>query len=169
MIIIGINGPIGSGKSTAAAVIKKYFNRCRILPFAKGVKDVALYMGWDGKKDIAGRRLLQLLGTECGRECIDNNIWVNRWSLEVSKDDCDILVTDDIRFMNELEAVMELNGMTLQISGRTTADTPSNHCSEDGLDADYFDYYISNNGDLPAFHGHVLDFCKYVENKYATS
>ncbi len=79
MHIIGIHGPLGGGKTFLANEIKDCFNGVVILPFAKLLKDFAFEMGWDGKKDPKGRRLLQLLGTECGRKCISQDIWVKHW------------------------------------------------------------------------------------------
>ena len=75
-LLFGIHGPAGSGKTTMAkgligALLNHDDATHTILPFAKPVKDVARNMGWNGEKDEKGRRLLQLLGTECGRECID--------------------------------------------------------------------------------------------------
>lgn len=81
------------------------------LPFAGPLKEVAYFMGWNGQKDEKGRKLLQLLGTECGRRCIDENIWVNKWqakALDFSQTDV-VLVADDLRFQNELECVLKMS------------------------------------------------------------
>jgi len=64
MIILGLCGKAGAGKTTAAKMICLEFDDAYILPFAQPVKKYAMLMGWNGKKDTKGRRLLQLLGTD---------------------------------------------------------------------------------------------------------
>lgn len=66
-------GRMCCGKTTAV----NYFNLYNI-PFAKGVKDVAYQLGWDGKKDKKGRKVLQLIGTDIGR-VLSPDIWVDKW------------------------------------------------------------------------------------------
>ena len=80
-MIIGIAGAAGAGKSTVAKTIVDVFGQthAKILPFAAPLKKFAIDLGWNGKKDKRGRRLLQLLGADCGRDCIDKDIWVKHW------------------------------------------------------------------------------------------
>ena len=48
-----------------------------IISLAAPIKELAEeYFSWDGKKDKKGRRLLQVLGTEAGRE-YNENLWVD--------------------------------------------------------------------------------------------
>lgn len=110
MKIVTICGSLHSGKSLVKDMIS---DRVPVawLPFAKPVKDVAFHMGWDGQKDKKGRKLLQLLGTECGRRCIDEDIWADKWqakALEFAKDNNIVLVADDMRFDNEVNTVLRL-------------------------------------------------------------
>jgi hypothetical protein len=127
MLIILLHGPMGSGKSTLAAalheqcaVIGRFYT---VLPFAKPLKDVAKYMGWNGEKDEKGRRLLQLIGTECGRKCIDPEIWVKKWlkAVEGASLDHDVVVCDDLRFHNEYQVAKTLVNhkvITIKLKGR---------------------------------------------------
>lgn len=100
---IGLTGPIGSGKTTIAKELQERLAGCIILPMAKPLKDYAKLMGWDGRKDKRGRRLLQLLGTECGRKCISDDIWVNKWAQEAQGHP--YVICDDARFENEVDVL----------------------------------------------------------------
>lgn len=153
MVIIGIGGQAGAGKSTLARLLLDLYgsNRGHILPFAEGVKDVAKSMGWNGLKDEKGRRLLQLIGTECGRECIDPDIWVNRWRTKVSANtwgpEEKLIVADDLRFQNEKQRIHIYNGLTVLVKGRS-AGVPTNHASEAGLPESCYDVIIDNSGTM---------------------
>jgi len=78
MKIIGITGKAGSGKSTVAACLmaelRNRFYPARRLAFADPLKSICRQMGWNGVKDKRGRRLLQIIGTEAGRECIGQDV-----------------------------------------------------------------------------------------------
>ena len=109
--VIAISGKMHSGKTTVSNIIKgKMVDKNVVhLPFAGPLKEFATLLGWNGKKDAKGRRLLQLLGTECGRACIDVEIWTKAWkkSFEALPDNTIVLV-DDMRFQNELAVLCSL-------------------------------------------------------------
>lgn len=102
------------------------------------------------------RLLLQLLGTDCGRDIIHPQIWVNAlmadyisysargssYEFEESK----WLVTDT-RFPNEAKAISLKKGIVIRVN-RGDGNTGT-HASETALD-DYndWDYVIDNNGSL---------------------
>jgi hypothetical protein len=118
---------MGSGKSTVANLLteraKVEGKTATVLPFAKPIKDYAKLLGWNGEKDNKGRRLLQLLGTECGRQCISEDIWCNKWHRLVVDDlDHDVIVCDDMRFRNEYEIAKSFGiaatVVTIKIKGR---------------------------------------------------
>lgn len=102
----------------------------------------------EGDKD---RELLQWLGTEWGRKK-DKDIWVNAWESSIkfinrNKNDKTIIITDDMRFLNEEKKVKELGGYTIKIDGPQRGDNISSteHVSE--LDIDKMSpYYIFHNG-----------------------
>lgn len=161
MIIIGLQGSIGSGKTTFANMIRKRIEESTILPFAGPLKRMAYQIGWDGQKDEKGRRLLQLLGTEIGRECIDEDIWVNHWKQDVEMwlrkskyletEAVHCIIADDMRFMNEYEAVTDYdNHLTIKLYGRDgyESDSQKDHASEFGLPDQLFDECFLNDGQI---------------------
>ncbi len=169
MIVIGIHGAIGTGKSTVAKIIE---HECamkdihfEIYPFAKELKKFASLLGWNGEKDEKGRRLLQLLGTECGRKCIHNNIWVDKWRKAVMEFEfhhpTGIIVCDDARFLNELIAIKaQAINLTVKLKKRAglwhriklwlTKHMHAElvHESELGLPDQLFDHVIINDGTM---------------------
>jgi hypothetical protein len=123
---------------------------------------------------LTPRKILQLLGTEAGREIIHPNIWVNalmseykdkRW---ISKAEVDVekglpynlendkpiypnWIITDMRFPNELEAVKSRGGITIRInriSDEAGQYETKEHPSETALDNSEFDYVIDNNGTI---------------------
>lgn len=123
LVVIGITGRMHVGKSTLAdAVCVACSPALRQEPcvraFADKVKEIARAMGWNGVKDDKGRRLLQLIGTECGRECIHPDIWVRLWRAALpmaSVGTTQVVIADDIRFPNEVAAVRELGGLMVKV------------------------------------------------------
>lgn len=163
MKIIGFTGKMQHGKTTAGEAASELFNRFLVSrrPFAESLKEAATNLGWNGKKDEKGRRLLQLLGTELCRECIDYDYWVKRWKEKVDQDISngkEVIIVDDIRFDNEAEAVKEMGGIVIEVirpEPRSLFKIPNpftlffntTHASESGVDAKYIDTFIIN--DLP--------------------
>jgi hypothetical protein len=67
--------------------------------------------------DASPRRAMQTLGTEWGRKLIHPDIWVRAW-MRVAVwrlQNGQRLVIDDLRYPNELDAVLRLGGSTLRI------------------------------------------------------
>lgn len=115
---------------------------------------------------LTPRRLLQLLGTDCGRNIIHPNIWINslmsEYKFEGCKNDgnsCDTpngncdsrycfpnWIISDVRFPNELKAVKDRKGITIRINRNKVVE--NEHESEIALDNATFDYIIENNGTI---------------------
>lgn len=153
--VFAIAGPLGSGKSTLADYLKVKLSAITddilYMPFARRVKEIALSMGWDGKKDEKGRRLLQLLGTECGRECIDPFIWSNYWLTTVLAKGPAFVIVDDLRFENEIYVIKRLPHCLIKIKGRNEPKSTANlHASEVGLEDKEFNHIYFNNRRLEA-------------------
>ncbi len=116
--IIAVIGLATHGKSTVAERLRGLLPRTRILviPFAKGVKDEAQRLGWNGKKDEKGRKILQYLGTEVCRN-IDPDYWTHLWLRTYNKESVgyDLVVCDDLRFENELKLIQDLESYIIKI------------------------------------------------------
>lgn len=120
---------------------------------------------------LTPRLLLQLLGTECGRQILHPNIWVNslfadykdyrpvktieslkKFELGENKEYPKWCITD-MRFPNEMKAVEQRNGITIRVERDLVERTgkviqTSEHESETSLDNAKFSYTIENNGTL---------------------
>ena len=121
---------------------------------------------------LTPRKLLQLLGTECGRQIIHPNIWVNALFADYKAVKVHEKVTDnlnlksfkkpnwiitDVRFPNEAQAIKDRGGVVIRVN-RTyyTEDKKyimghdpfETHPSETALDDYEFDHVIDNNGSI---------------------
>jgi hypothetical protein len=165
--VIGLHSPAPqSGKSTVAAMLEA--RGYVVVPFAAALKAVARTMlqqlglpadaideAMQGDKstrvyhDVTCRRLLQTLGTEWGRNCLGQQVWVDCWRLQASRTLCraHMVVADDVRFPNEADAIHDLGGEVWQIV-RPGAPGAGSHASETGLPVDYLDKHILNNGTI---------------------
>lgn len=90
------------------------------------------------------RILLQLIGTECGRDIIHPNIWVNSLFADYHKESNWIIT--DCRFQNEAKAIRSKGGILIRIE--IDGGKLHNHPSETSLDGYDFDYVLSNNGSI---------------------
>ncbi len=139
-MIVGISGPINSGKDTVAEILCDEYNFLRVA-FADSLKDFCLKMfpdilneetlwGPSEKRTPECRRLLQQLGTDVARQ-FDPNVWVkhtmNRISLlqtqgldalgrhNPTRPDRSVVVSD-VRFPNEAEGIRAQGGFLLSIT-----------------------------------------------------
>ena len=159
MKIVGIIGDIGSGKTTLAKMLQTRHDGI-IIPFAKPLKDLAKSLGWNGEKDEKGRRLLQLLGTDILRNCIDPEWHTKRWYeivLNAYGSGKQVIIADDVRFINEVENIRSKGGFIVRIIGRRYGNVPSKidnfiynqsrqHSSELAMKAIKQDLTIDNSG-----------------------
>ncbi len=106
MQVIMVSGRAGEGKTTftklCVRILAEHDIMAEIVPFSLGVKETASNMGWDGKKDSRGRKLLQDVG-RIGRE-YDENLWAEQAVEQINADLLDsysIDFIDDWRFRNE--------------------------------------------------------------------
>jgi len=112
---------------------------------------------------LTPRLLLQLLGTQCGREIIHPDIWVNALMADYKDykfNQAELLagalqaglnsnwIITDVRFPNEVKAIKNRDGIVVRVD-RPIAGILSNHESETSLD-NYkdFDHYIVNGGTI---------------------
>lgn len=138
----------------------------------------------EAKKNPEVRRLLQVLGTEVGRDMIDQDVWVKiaeKKILELWSQGKDVVITA-IRFPNELDMVSRLGGLSvwieredsLRINSKAVESSeglpvPENgdkalridsspisaHASENSVSASQFQYVLSNDGTLDQLYRKV--------------
>jgi hypothetical protein len=113
----------------------------------------------EGQTAVTVRRILQWWGTEY-RRTEDADYWTKAWSRKVEQLDLERahVLIDDVRFMNELIAIKEHDGLIIKIE-RPGFDGANNHASETSLD-DYaaWDGTIVNDGTLEEFRAKVGRF-----------
>lgn len=102
---------------------------------------------------LSPRTLMQLLGTEGGREIIHPNIWVNALFSDyknLNSGPTNVIypnwIITDVRFPNEVKAIKERGGIIIRIN--TNKPHTDEHVSETLLDNYEFDFVIDNNDTL---------------------
>ncbi len=116
--------------------------------------DVTEELGYVGAKEEYPeyRAFLQRMGTEFGRNIIDEDLWVNltlnRIFAEI--DEGRSVVVTGIRFPNELRMISDAMGRSIWINrpGLVTDESHATHASETGVTAEDFDIVVQNDGDL---------------------
>ena len=199
-MIIGLLGFIGSGKGTVADIlVSRGFKK---ESFADPVKDaVAAIFGWDRAllegdtkesrdfreaKDewwsertgqhITPRTMLQLMGTEAGRDTFHPDLWILSLEQRVKKNQNTVIA--DVRFPNECEAIRKMGGFLVRVSrgkdpawydDALKANMENNtdhmakhaiHYSEWAWIGERTDYDISNNGSLSMLDADVKHLLK---------
>lgn len=119
------------------------------------------------------REFLQKLGTEAMRDGLHTNVWVNALfadykeqpnkavaeflaaeglsqSMNAGQTELPNWIITDMRFPNEMEAVVERKGITIRVirDNGTRAIDINPHASETALDDAMFDYEIINDGSI---------------------
>ncbi len=111
-----------------------------------------------GQTAVTVRRILQWWGTEY-RRAQDYNYWTKAWVRKIEEfdlDDIHVLI-DDVRFMNELDAIKQHGGLIVKIE-RPGFDGANNHASETSLDEyNDWDRILLNDGTLEEFKLKVED------------
>lgn len=164
-MLVGLCGAAGSGKDEVANRLALTLG-LRKLAFADPLYDaVAAITGkpvewlkdrrnkesvipWVGKSP---RELLQLLGTEFGREMICDDIWVRRAMRAADEAGEPGVVITDVRFDNEAIAIRDKGGVILEVvrrGARCLAETTAKHSSEAGISREHVLAVICNYGTL---------------------
>lgn len=172
-MIIGLSGYARSGKDTVADHLISTYNFTRH-SFAASMKD-AMYklnpivhtddigpMRYQALVDVYGldkvkdtypevRRLLQVFGTEVGREMFGENFWVD---LVLNNLRSFHTVISDVRFINEADAIRSRGGKIWRIN-REGIGPVTGHSSEVNLDCYDFDLIINNNSDIESLNKQI--------------
>lgn len=152
-------GKAGAGKSISADYLKKKYG-FQTAKFAYPVYNLAYnYFNMQGKD----RKLLQVIGSDVGRDMVDPNLWVSRFSqdMRIIQETCKKMgkpqvqfISDDCRFANEHRTLKALGwvGLYLYVDDATriarlkgrdgTAQIETlNHPSELAVETFYNDLY----------------------------
>ena len=173
-MITMIGGRAGEGKSTFAklctkSLIDDHKEGSALVPFARMVKETAMFMGWNEKKDAKGRKLLQSVGN-IGRE-YDINLWADHavaYIQELAGTFIYIFI-DDWRFPNEGNVVKDCYSPVITVRLRRADKFHTLHgtalyndISEISLpDHDeYYDHVIKNDGTLEQLEEQAKKFVK---------
>lgn len=116
--------------------------------------DATRHFGYTDAKKVFPeyRRLLQVFGTEVGRDLFGENVWSDIMAKRVGAalDGGHDVVVTGLRFINEVEAIINLGGETWWVD-RGFEDTGT-HASENSVTDDDFDVIIANTGTIERLH-----------------
>jgi hypothetical protein len=161
-MLIGLSGYARSGKDATAELLCLNYEFKR-LSFADPMRnaiyklnpicsergrvaDVVDEYGWEiAKATPEVRRLLQVFGTEVGREMFGGNFWIDQAFKQI--DPAANVVIADVRFPNEADAIKARGGTVIRIN-RHNLSAVNGHKSEHALDNYMFDHVIYNDGTL---------------------
>lgn len=175
-LLLGVYGKARSGKDTAADYLSEKL-QLRKYAFAEPLKQMLKSAFGDhfheGDRErickeagISYRQLMQLLGTEWGRNQVNPDLWVNlvasQW--EVTKTYFPLsqlkntvcthysgMVLSDVRFDSEAQWIKSQGGVIIEIT-RPELEEPvgiQGHASESGINPAFTDITVINNQDLP--------------------
>lgn len=184
MKILMISGKSGSGKDQFALFLKEqletqYIKVC-IIHFGDLVKwFLTNQYDWDGKKDEAGRDLLQHFGTDVMRKKFPT-YWADVVSqfLSAAESDFDFALIPDWRFKNEEQSVRKYNKNvdTIRINrfdengnlyiNPALSEEQAAHASETELDDHWFDWMVTNNGTIEDLRQAAKEVSEYLMEEF---
>lgn len=165
--VVAVSGLAGAGKSTASKyLVSKGYT---VVKFAGPLKDMCRAIGLtdehiegalkevpcDALLGATPRHAMQTLGTQWGRDCIDESFWVNLWRIRVEKllAEGKRVVTDDCRFANEAQMVRRLGGAIIRLTGR--GGIAGSHASER---LDFIpDAVVENTGTIDELYSRIAE------------
>lgn len=169
--IIALSGAKTVGKTTIAKALQSYAINSEIMSFANPIKDMLIAMGvpedsiFGSKKQtiiqelgFSGRELMQSLGTEWGRNMINQDIWVYSLHKKILASDSQTIIIDDCRFPNEAEWVKSQDGIIIELI-RDGINYDKLHSSELPLNLKYINFRLDIT-DLEEGIETVIDICR---------
>lgn len=176
--VIGFTGFLEVGKSTAADGVIAAAVAAKIpvakFSFAEPGKRMLELIGVppeclrteEGKRrplpefgGKTGRELMQTLMTDWGRQMVSQDLWVRvcaRMMLHSVAANL-LLVLDDIRFDNEADVIAGLGGTIIEIT--RPGKVRGNHPSERGIQRDWIDRFIANDGTVADLQASACAAC----------
>lgn len=144
----------------------------RVLPGFYRYADLFHALGYTDMKIIAEvRSLQQRMGTEVGRNLIDDHIWtdmVARKATTLREAGFPVVITG-IRYSNELKMIRRLDGYSIWVDrpevriAQGLHPTLDTHSSETSLDHHSFDRVLNNDGTLDCLKSRVLALVDGIE------
>lgn len=187
-----LTGEIGSGKSTAAGIFKKYGFYEDF--FARPLKEFALLIGFKYEEiygtqeqklqinefwGISGREFLQKFGSEVCRDFLptaipvmkfcNRTLWARRMEqVIINKSN---LVISDGRFPDEAKLVKDYNGIIIRIERfyDTKDKSVSTHKSELEMKNIKPDIIINNNGSIESLESAIIEILKKYSYTFPTN
>lgn len=153
--IIGLSGRKRSGKDTVAKMLSEhpeFGGKTSRIGFADALKaELSDATGFPVEfieqfKDKF-RLGLQWWGTELRRDLCGENYWIDKYRQAVAQDGSPFILTPDVRFKNEYDAIKSLGGIVVRVT-RPELTSDDLHPSETSLDNENFDWTIVNSGTL---------------------
>ena len=160
--VVGFCGAKGHGKDTAAAVLVDEL-KFEHLSFATGLRrtvctalrvNECFFTNPETKEEIDPRTgkprryWLQWIGTE-GFRTLWNDVWVDWWTKEIEERALPRVVSTDVRFPNELEAVRRFkDSLMIRVVNPNKEDSGDKHASEAYYRDFAVDYEILNDGSI---------------------
>lgn len=158
-MLIGFTGKAQSGKSTACMMVQSRLPYVRRINFKDGLieemkekfKDTLQEMLFMYPEECTNidqlfhlkpqpmRQLMQNFGTDI-RRAEDPEYWIKKWERAVLGSEGNI-VTDDVRFLNEAEAIRRAGGIVIRIE-REDLNSVMTHASETEMDLIVPDYTV---------------------------
>ena len=176
-VLIGLLGAAGAGKDTIASVLTEYFGFEKIAfadpvyKFAEKLNpwlmiggisiklnDLVRNIGWEVAKrqHQEVRSLIQTLGTECGRNVISEDIWVDTWNENYTRRAGKHVIVPDVRFANEWARLKVYGGEVWKIVNPNNVGIGVQHASEQLWNTLPYDVQIDNSGTLLDLRAKVI-------------
>lgn len=169
-LLIGLHGRARTGKDTAARYLAAQF-ALYSYAFADPIKAAITQLFSLSHAHIEGnlkeallpgvgkspRQLMQLLGTEWGREQVHPELWLLlaaqniAYQQEVDQSHYNGVVIRDVRFENEAAWIRSQGGHVVHIL-RPNAEVVAAHSSESGIAIHDNDFLVHNEGTVEQFH-----------------
>lgn len=96
------------------------------------------------------RRLLQVLGTEVGRDIISRSVWIDIVTRRIiaRREQGQPVIVTGMRFQNELTAITRLGGDLVWVDRPGVIAPDTSHASEGSVGPQDFEYTLNNTGTL---------------------
>ena len=170
MKILCVNGMARSGKDTFCKIA--FHNRGMVYSFSTidEVKQIAMNLGWDGKKDEKGRKFLSDL-KDCLTEYNDLPSQSVLKQIERQLSIIDDEYYDAVIFLVQMREPEEIkrwkynyNAKALLVSRPGIKEHWGNHADDNVFDGEY-DYVLVNDSDLDKWQKQTIDFIDMIREE----